>query len=178
MLVSLLAYMGVGIFEEIIRAYQIRNITEGLAGSRLGASGAMIVGVILAGLWSVVMHTASQDASFLMYVMFTAVIYGFFYIWTGRVALAMAMHFAWDFTNSSIFQVGSMTEPSIFTMKMTGTPLWYSRMLPAFHFHDMVGMIAKGLGLVIVVLWIVDREHKIRAKEEIAIPKLISQERE
>jgi membrane protease YdiL (CAAX protease family) len=121
-LVALLAYAGVGIFEEILRTYQIRNITEGLAGSKTGITGVMIIAVILAGFYSVLMHLASKDPPFLVYVMTTGVIYGLFFLWTGRAALAMAMHFAWDFTVSSIFQIGSISEASLFFVTIREMP--------------------------------------------------------
>jgi len=166
-LISLLAYAGVGIFEELLRTYQIRNITEGLAGTKLSITGAMIFAVLLAGLWSVVMHAASNDSSFLIYIMATGVIYGFFFIWTKRAALAMAMHFAWDFTNSSLFQIGSVSEASLFVVTINETPDL------GFNMLSMAGIIAKIIGLIIVVFWTQNREGQIQTKKEIATPSLI-----
>lgn len=166
-LISLLAYAGVGIFEEILRTYQIRNVTEGLAGTKIGITGAMVFAVILAGLWSVVMHLASNDPSFLVYILVTGVIYGFFFIWTKRAALAMAMHFAWDFTNSSIFQIGSVSEVSLFLVKINGTPDL------GFDPLTLAGMIAKIIGLILVIMWIKNREGKIQTRKEIAKPTLL-----
>ncbi len=166
-LISLLAYAGVGIFEEILRTYQIRNMTEGLAGTKIGITGAMILAVLLAGLWSVVMHIVSNDLPFLVYILATGVIYGFFFIWTKRAALAMAMHFAWDFTNSSLFQIGSVSEASLFVVTINETPEL------GFNILSIAGIIAKIIGLIIVVFWIHNREGQIRTKKEIATPSLI-----
>lgn len=167
-LLSLIAYIGVGIFEEIIRSYQIRNVLEGLSGTTLGLNGAVIAALLLSGLWSVVMHIASQDGLFLIYILVTGVIYGLFFIWTKSVALAMAMHFAWDFTNSCIFQLGSNVEASIFVVHIEHVESLGNYLLP------WVGMIAKALGLLIVILWILNREGKIQIRPELATPTLIS----
>ena len=166
LLVSLLAYAGVGIFEELLRTYQIRNITEGLAGTKTGITGAMILGVLLAGLWSVVMHLASNDPLFLVYVLATGVIYGFCFLWTKRAALAMAMHFAWDFTVSSIFQIGSVSEASLFFVTIREMPDSGFEILP------MAGMIAKSIGLILILFWIKKREGKIETQKDIARPSL------
>jgi hypothetical protein len=79
-LISSLAYSGVGVFEEVVPTYQIRNITEGLSGTPSRRTAAMIPAVILAGSYSVVMHLDSKDPSFLIYIMVTGVIYGLFFI--------------------------------------------------------------------------------------------------
>jgi membrane protease YdiL (CAAX protease family) len=167
LLISLLAYAGVGIFEELLRTYQIRNITEGLAGTQIGTTGAMIFAVLLAGVWSVIMHIASNNPPFLLYVMVTGVIYGLFFLWTGRAALAMAIHFAWDFTVSSIFQIGSVSEASLFLVTIREIPNSGFEILP------MSGMIAKSIGLIIILLWIKKKEGKIETQKDLASPTLI-----
>ena len=165
--ISLLAYAGVGVFEELVRTYQIRNITEGLAGTKTGLTGAMIIAVILAGFYSVVMHIASKDPPFLIYVMVTGVIYGLFFLWTKRAALAMAMHFAWDFTVSSMFQIGSVSEASLFLVTIRETPNSGFEILP------MVGIIAKSIGLILILFWVLKSEGKIETQKDLASPTLI-----
>ena len=88
-----------------MRVYQVKNGIEGLAGSKLGLMGASLLALLLGAIWSVIAHISSGDPSFLVYILVTTVIYGLFYIWTARVALAMAIHFTWDFTISSVFQL-------------------------------------------------------------------------
>lgn len=173
-LISIITYAGVGVFEELLRVYQVRNITEGLAGTRLGIAGAMLAAVFLAGCYSVVMHAASGDAVFLVYVLVTGMIYGAFFLWTQRAALAMAIHFAWDFTFSSIFLLGSpgTQDATIFYVPVDGVPASGANLLP------IVGLLAKFLLLGLVLMWIKRREGNIQLQEELAIPSLLPGHRE
>jgi len=172
LLISLFTYAGVGVFEEILRTYQVRNLTEGFAGTKLSMTGAMLIAVFLAGLWSVVMHVASNDLIFLVYIWVTSVIYGFFFCWTERAALAMAMHFSWDFTISTIFLLdGSSTQETAFFIVSTNSVLdMGANVLP------IVGLLAKFLGLIAVAMWIRWREGKIQFHREIASPSLITKD--
>ncbi|MDX1435863.1 MAG: type II CAAX endopeptidase family protein [Anaerolineales bacterium] len=171
--ISLLVYAGVGVFEELMRAYQIRNFTEGLAGPKFGVAAAMFLAVLLAGLWSVSMHLASGDAAFLFYVLITSCIYGLFFLWTGRAALAMAMHFSWDFTVSSIFFLGAegIPEAAIAYVYLDRVPDLAINPVPA------IGILAKLLGLLLVAGWIKRRAGDIRLQRQIAVPSLVDLDR-
>ena len=167
LLVALLSYLGVGIFEELMRAYQVRNVVEGLGGSKLGLSGAAILAVLLGGSWSVLAHISRPDPSFLVYVLVTGLIYGLFFLWTKRAALAMAIHFAWDFTNSSIFQLGSTSETSLFFVRLKNIPDL------GFDMMTLLGIIAKVFVLLLVLWWIQRKEGKIEVKAGLEVPTLL-----
>ena len=167
LLVALLSYLGVGIFEELMRTYQVRNTVEGLERSNLGLVGAGILAVLVGGFWSVFAHISRPDPSFLIYVLVTAVIYGLFYLWTGRAALAMAIHFAWDFTNSNIFQLGSTSETSLFFVRIADMPDL------DFDLMSLLGIIAKVFGLMLALLWIRRKEGKIQLKPGLDSPTLL-----
>ncbi len=171
--ISLVTYAGVGIFEETLRVYQIRNITEGLANTKLGTIGAVGVAVLLAGIYSVAMHIASGDPLFLLYVLMSGMIYGSYYLLTQRAALAMASHFAWDFTVSFIFLLGgsNVGEPALFVVPINQvTGIDTGTLIP------ILGMLVRLIGLVLVLLWIRWRKGKIRLHKEIAAPSLLAEE--
>ena len=121
-LVGICTYLIVGIFEELMRTYQIKNTLEGLAGKKMTLSRAGLLAVLLGAAWSIVGHLASWDFSFLVFVLVTAAIYGLYFLWTGRAALAIAFHFAWDLTLSSIFQLGATSETSLFYVRISRMP--------------------------------------------------------
>jgi membrane protease YdiL (CAAX protease family) len=169
-LISVVTYAGVGIFEEILRVYQIRNISEGLTKTKLGVIGAMFVGIFFAGLYSVIMHIASQDLIFLIFVLISALIYGLYYLFTNRTAIAIAQHFSWDLTISFIFLLGgsSVEEPAIFLVPIKQIPsIDSSTLLP------VVGLIVRFIGLICVVFWIKRREGAIQFHREISEPSLL-----
>ena len=169
LLIPFFAYVSVGIFEELIRTYQIRNITEALAQTRLRVAGASLSAIILAGGWSVIGHLASGDPYFLLFVFISAVIYGLCFLWTQRVALAMALHFAWDFTLSSIFLLGTegAQEAALFVVSVRDAPSVDINLLP------ILGIVPKLLMLFLVVAWIRRREGEVRLQRELAKPSLV-----
>jgi uncharacterized protein len=167
LLIGIFLYLIVGIFEELMRTYQIKNAAEGLSGTKLSLMGAGLLAVLLGASWSVVGHLASGDFSFLVYILVTAAIYGLYFLWTGRAALAMGIHFAWDFTNSSIFQLGSYSETSLFFVNLNGMPDLGIDAL------SLLGIAAKGVGLLLVLWWIRKREGEIRIKTDLISPTLL-----
>jgi membrane protease YdiL (CAAX protease family) len=165
-LLSLVAYISIGIFEELLRAYQVRNLAEGLSGARFGITGGVLTSVALAGLWSVLMHASRPEVPFLVYIWVSSGVYGLGFAWTKRAALPMAMHFAWDFTLSSLFQLGTTSEPSLFTVTLqefSGTP---------FSSLNMFGIAAKAIGLVLIALWVFRRQGTLRFGPELTVPTL------
>ena len=166
-LLGIILYLIVGIFEELMRTYQIRNAIEGLAGTKIPLSGAGLLAVLLGAAWSFIGHVSSGNPSFLVYVLVWAVIYGVFFLWTGRAALAMAIHFGWDFTLSSIFQLGSTSEGSLYYVQISRMPDF------PFEMSSLLGIAAKVIGFLLVLWWVRCREGKIRVKEELVSPTLI-----
>jgi len=166
LLVGIVLYLIVGIFEELMRTYQIKNAMEGLAGKKLALSRAGLLAVLLGAAWSIVGHVSSGNPSFLVFVLVTAVIYGLFYLWTGRAALAMAFHFGWDFTLSSIFQLGATSEASLFYVRISGMPDF------PLELSSLLGIAAKMIGLLLVLWWIRKREGEIRMKTGLISPTL------
>ncbi len=147
-LVGIGTYLIVGIFEELMRTYQIRNALEGMAGKKIALTRAGLLAVLLGAAWSIVGHLASWDFSFLVYVLVTAAIYGLYFLWTGRAALAIAFHFAWDLTLSSIFQLGATSETSLFYVRISRMPDF------PFELSSLLGIAAKIIGLLLVLFWI------------------------
>lgn len=166
-LVGIFSYLIVGIFEELMRTYQIKNVVEGLAGKKLTLAGVGLLAVFLGAFWSIVGHVSSGNLSFLVYILVTAVIYGLYFLWTGRAALAIALHFAWDFTLSSIFQLGATSETSLFYVRIRGIPDF------PFELSSLLGIAAKMIGFLLVLWWIRKREGEIRIKPGLISPTLL-----
>ncbi len=120
-LLSLLSYGSVGFFEELARAYQMRNLFETFSHTRLGLWGAALVATGGAALVSAVMHSAGMPL-FIVFVFISMSFQGLFYLFTGRTALITGYHFAWDFTLATIFGVEALSEgeyTGLFTASMT-----------------------------------------------------------
>lgn len=111
-LLAALGYAAVGLFEETARAYHMRNLFEGLSGTRLGLWGA-------AALVSVAMH--SGMAVFVLYVFVSMTIQGLFYFLIRRIGLIVGYHIAWDLSLDTVFGIEALSMP-----EHTGlfTPHW------------------------------------------------------
>ena len=169
MLMFLLAYMGVGLFEELMRIYQVRNLAEGFTNSKGRLFISLVSAVLIAALYSVVMHLANPNLYFLTYVFITTTVYGFFYLWTGRSGLAMGMHFFWDFTASCIFSLGSMATPAypafFYVLYQPSTPAAMNKAV-------ILGVAGKVAGLGLVLLWLKFRDKHISLNQTLTKPTL------
>lgn len=169
LLLSLLTYIGVGVFEELMRVYQIRNLAEGFSnkGKHLGM--VLIAAAILPAIYSVVMHVYNPDPNFLAFIFITTFIYGMYYLWTGRSGLAMGFHFAWDFAVSSIFLLSggaSPAQPAIFSVLLnTSAP-------NAMRAVILLGILGKLGGLAVVLLWLKLRDGKVNLNPLLTTPNL------
>jgi membrane protease YdiL (CAAX protease family) len=166
-ILGVFTYLIVGVFEELMRTYQIRNALEGLAGKKLTLAGAGLLAVLVGASWSSLAHLASGDLSFLVFILVTGLIYGLYFLWTGRAALAIALHFGWDLTLSSIFQLDGKTEASLFYVRISGMPDF------PFEISSLLGIAAKVMGFLLVLWWIRKREGKIKIEQELVSPTLI-----
>ncbi|MDY7075976.1 MAG: hypothetical protein SXV54_03530, partial [Chloroflexota bacterium] len=105
-LLSALAFTCIGTFEELARAYHVRNLLEGF-NKGVGLKGAMVMAVMGASAVSVLMHRG--NTAFLFYVLVSTVVKGLCYLLTSQVAIAMAYHIAWDFVLESMMCFSVLT---------------------------------------------------------------------
>ena len=164
------AYLCVGIFEESARAYHLRNIFEGT--KKLGLLGAMATALIGASTISLVMH--SGNALFLSFVFIATLIKGLSYFLTGRVAIALAQHAAWDFTMGVIFgfgvQEGSFVDITILHVQYKNAahgPLNANEFAPGIL---LAMLVMELLSLSLILGWIRWRYGRVRLGEELAEP--------
>jgi len=144
-LVDQATFVCVGAFEELIRGYQVRNVAEGLAQTRLGGRGALLAGVAVAGLYSTAMHLNQQGTSFWLYVFANSAFYCLCYLLTGRIAIAIGLHAAWDFFISTVVSLGGAG--------MNAAALWVAPLTASGELAADRGLIALvGLGLDLVSL--------------------------
>ena len=174
MLVSAVTYACIGLFEELGRAYHIRNLLEGTYSGPLRPLGSMVVAVVGAALISVAMHRG--DAAYLFYVFVAASVLGLFYLLTGRMAIAAGVHMAYDFTLLALFGIGAEAGGAAATLfRVQHDPLTR----PA---GDGLGLTPAGLMLVLGVEvvyllllrgWVRLHHGRPRLKEGLEAPTLL-----
>ncbi len=118
-LLSALLYLCIGAFEEVARVYHVRNLLEGTVRG-LGKGGAAVVALVGASAISVLMHRG--NLAFLLFVLATA-LKGLCYLLTGRAALALGYHVAWDLTVATVLGVGTQGGATFYTLRFAD-PAW------------------------------------------------------
>lgn len=176
-LLSVVQYACIGLFEELARAYHERNLLEGTYAGPLGRAGSMVVAVAGAALISVVMHRG--DASYLLYVLVAAAVLGVFYLLTGRMALAAGVHMAYDFSMFTVIGVGAeegSTVGALFSLRQEAL-LQSSEAGMALTPNGLVLVLAMELvGLVLVLGWIRWRTGRLGLRDGLWRPTLRKRE--
>lgn len=176
-LLSLLSYGSVGFFEELARAYQIRNIFEAFSGTRLGLWGAAWIATGGAALVSAVMHGAGMPA-FILFVFISMSFQGLFYLFTSRTALITGYHFAWDFTLATIFGIEALSQreyTGLFTpsftslVQMNEAGVQIANYLPLV-LMGLAGALLQGAAWLLLLGWVHWRRGGVRVRTDMARP--------
>jgi len=103
-LVGIVAAAAVAFGEEAsYRGYPIKNLAEGVARTRWGMVSAVVIPAIFFGL----AHTTNEHATWLstFNIVIFGLLFGTGYVLTGELALAIGLHFGWDFVQGFVFGI-------------------------------------------------------------------------
>lgn len=176
-LLSLLSYGSVGFFEELARAYQIRNLFEALGGTRLGLWRSALVATGGAALVSAVMHSAGMPA-FILFVFVSMSFQGLFYLFTSRTALITGYHIAWDFSLATIFGIEALSEgeyTGLFTASLTNLVQLNETGVQIANYLPLVSMglaaaVLQGAAWLALLGWVHWRRGGVRVRADMARP--------
>jgi membrane protease YdiL (CAAX protease family) len=169
--IDILTFASVGLMEELTRAYQTRNLAEGLSGPQNHHwVRALLLGAVGASLYSALMHFNQQGMLFWIYVFLNSLIYCLIYFLTKRIAIAIGAHLAWDFFISTIISLGgtssALNAAVIYAAPLTSAGETSSNMT----FTTFIGLGLKVLGLVLVMFYIkLSTGKKPQLKKDISI---------
>jgi membrane protease YdiL (CAAX protease family) len=179
-LLSIIGFGAVGFFEELARAYHIRNLFEAFSGTRFRLLGAALLATGGAALVSVIMHSGGMPL-FILYVFVSTSIQGLFYLFTGRVALITGYHIAWDITLATIFGIEALTQTEhtgLFTSQLTGmmqmseTGLIINDYFP-LALMGLAVIVFQGLAWLALLGWVHWRAGGVHVRAEMAQPTLL-----
>jgi membrane protease YdiL (CAAX protease family) len=180
-LLGLLSYGAVGFFEELGRAYQMRNLFEAFSGTRLGLRGAALASAVGAALVSAVMHSSGAPL-FILFVIVSMSIQGLFYLFTGRTALITGYHIAWDFALSTVFGIEALTQSEytgLFTPQLTSLVEIVGNEV---HIANYLPLVLTGVAVIVLQVvawlallgWVYWRTGGVRVRADMARPTLLS----
>lgn len=156
----------ISIIEEVMaRGYQLRNLAEGLNMARVGPARAIIASWVITSSLFGLLHVFNPNATWLstLYLMLAGLFFGLGFVLTGRLALPIGLHFAWNFVQGNVF--GFPVSGNIFggatviSIEQGGPPLWTGG---AFGPEaGLLGIAAILLGCLLTLLWVDVRYQRV-----------------
>lgn len=121
----------VGFYEEVMaRGYLIPNITEGFSFGRITPQNATLIAILLSSSLFGMMHAGNPNASLtaVLNIVLAGIMLAVPYVITGRLALPIGLHFAWNFFQGGIFgfRVSGMEFRSSIVQIQQGGPDWWT----------------------------------------------------
>jgi membrane protease YdiL (CAAX protease family) len=168
-LVSLTAYVCVGIYEELqSRGYHLKNLAEGLG--FIKPKGAIIFATLLSSAVFGILHAGNPNASFIS--TFNIFLAGLFlalgYILTGELAIPIGLHITWNFFQGNVFGFpvsGTKAGATFIAIEQGGSDLITGG---AFGPEGgLIGITAMILGSILMVLWMRVRYGQVAILEKL-----------
>lgn len=148
-LAVLINLFAIGVGEELtFRAYQIRNLAEGLS-RYMGAKGALATAwILVSGIFGL-LHMLNPNATVMsgLNVTLAGLMLGLAYILTGELAMPLGIHIAWGFFEGFIYgfpNSGMAPSSWLIVNRVTGPELWTG------------GAFGPEAGLLVSVLLVID----------------------
>ena len=176
-LADVVLVVGIACWEQtVFRGFLIKNVTEGLTGSFLSARRAALIAVLLPAIVFGVGHANNPGATTVstFNTMVFGVLFGVAYVLTGELALALGLHFAWDFVQGFGFgRSGDATSLGAFLVTGEADPaarLWTG--WPYTVEGGLLSTVAFVLGFVLIAAWVRLRQGSVRLASSLAQPPI------
>jgi membrane protease YdiL (CAAX protease family) len=165
-LTPVILFICVGITEELAsRGYQLKNMAEGMKGTRFGAGGAIFAATIISSILFGLMHGANPNITLIaiLNLMMAGVFLALGYILTGELAVPIGLHISWNFFQGNVFGFpvsGLDPVAAQFVSIRQGGPEWLTG--GAFGPEGgLVGLGAMAAGCLLIFLWVKLTREKI-----------------
>ncbi len=149
-----LLMISVGIYEEILfRAYPIKNFHEGFIFGRITPTSSAIIAVSVTSVLFGVAHFWNPNANLIstIYITLAGLMLGIPFLLTGRMAIPIGIHFAWNWVMGGIYGLpvsGLDGRRSVLQTTETGPDLWTGG-----RFGPEAGLLGL-FGMAIIFVWI------------------------
>jgi len=177
LIVFVILFVCVGFSEELMyRGYHLTNIAEGFNFKAIGPKYAIGIALFLSSILFGIFHLGSPGATLIstFNIFLWGTLFGIAYALTGRLALPVGVHIAWNFFQGNVFgfPVSGTTFPaetvSFFSIQQTGPELWTGG---AFGPEGgLLGLFAIVAGILLILAWTRFRQGEIKLDTQLAKP--------
>jgi uncharacterized protein len=172
-LAPIILYICVGISEELSsRGYQLKNMAEGLKGTRFGAAGGIFAATLISSILFGLMHSANPNITLIaiLNLMAAGIFLALGYILTGELAVPIGLHISWNFFQGNVFGFpvsGLDLVAAQFISIRQGGPEWLTG--GAFGPEGgLAGLGAMAAGCLLILLWVKLTRGKIALATRLA----------
>ncbi len=168
-------FLCVGFYEELVsRGYRLQNMAEGLNFPGLGSKGAVVLAWALSSSLFGLLHLPNPGATAVstINITFAGLLLGAGYVLTGRLAIPIGLHIAWNFFQGNVFGFPvSGLKPVGATVLSTeqGGPLLFTGGVFGPE-AGLIGIAAILAGSLLILLWVRARSGKAALEASIAEP--------
>ena len=177
LIVFLILFVCVGFSEELnSRGYHLTNIAEGFNFKAIDPKYSIVIAVFLSSILFGIFHLGSPGANlisiFIIFLM--AILLGIAYVLTGRLAMPIGVHIAWNLFQGNVFgfPVSGTTfaaeTVTFFSIQQSGPELWTGG---AFGPEGgLLGLLVIIAGIFLMVGWVRFRYGSIKLYTPLALP--------
>jgi len=169
----LVSFFCVGLYEEMLsRGYQLHNLAEGLNFRFLSPRTALLLSYLISAVVFGLLHNSNPNASAIstFNLMIAGLFLGLGFVLTGELALPIGLHMTWNFFQGNVFGFpvsGTSSPATLIGIEQHGPDLWTGGAFgPEAGF---IGLLAIGLGSLLIILWVRWQHGKAELRENIAI---------
>lgn len=174
---GLVAFVVVGIYEELLfRGYLITNLAEGLTWfDRIGPVRAVGLGALATSVFFGVAHAGNPNATLASSagIVVAALMLAGGYVLTGELAIPIGIHITWNFFQGPVF--GFPVSGLDNGVALVATDQSGPTLITGGSFGPeagLIGLLAAGIGLGLVALWVRWRNGQLRVPTELTTPEL------
>lgn len=129
-LLKVIAFSAVAINEELaFRGYQLKNLAEGIVGSRIGVHGAIVMAVVISSAFFGLTHLANRGATAAsaLVVMCAGILLALPYLLTGELGVSIGLHLTWNLFEGPVYGFpvsGALPATHLVSIQQSGPTLW------------------------------------------------------
>lgn len=176
-IVFVILFVCVGFSEELMyRGYHLTNIAEGFNTKAIGPKYSIGIAVFLSSILFGVFHLGSPDATLIsIFIIFTmAILLGIAYVLTGRLAIPIGIHIAWNLFLGNVFgfpvsgTTFSADTVTFLSIQQGGPDLWTGGSFGPE--GGLLGLLVIIAGIFLIVSWVRFRYGSIKLHLQLAQP--------